>query len=106
MSFQDYSEILFDACTSCLGEGATYCPKKGNSYPISGVFTKEYMLIQEGSFDTPASSAEPVFEITSRDCSPNIGDRLKIRDELYRVAEIKPNSEGQIKLILKKGERL
>ena len=110
MSFQEYSEILFDACSSCLGEVATYLQKGGAAFEVSGVFTKEYMLIQEGSFDSSVSSADPVFEVSSRDitsrgCSPKVGDRITVRSEFYRIVEIKPNCEGQIKLTLKKGEK-
>jgi len=106
LSFHPYSELLFDACASCLGEKAEFCQKEGQSFLLSGVFTKEYQLIREGSIDTVVSSSAPVFEVSSKACPAKVGDRLKIRGELYRVVEIQPNGEGQTKLVLKKGEKL
>lgn len=107
LSFEHYSRVLFDSCRSCFGESVTYYPKDSEQtagIQISGIFTKQYKLIEEGGFHTELSSSHPVFELSDEELpfKPKQGDQLQIRGVLYRVVEVQPNYEGQTQLNLKK----
>ncbi len=104
MSFKDLSESLFDACLSAFGEEVEYRSKSGEAATIQGVFIREYLSLEQGTFDAAVSSAKSALEIKANvlPVSPALGDSLSVRGETYHVVEVQPNSEGQIKLILKR----
>lgn len=83
-------------------------PKEGEPFRLVGIFVKDYQLLQEGQFDSVLSTSAPALEVSTKNLKgrPQVGDRIKVRNESYRITELQPNGEGQIKLILKKGEKL
>lgn len=106
MSFDELSNSLFTACLNVFGEFVHYMPKDGQAFSIQGIFIKDYQLIKEGQFESVISTTTPAVEVAQSEmkCIPKALDHLSIRGQTYKVAEVQPNNEGQIKLILKKAK--
>jgi hypothetical protein len=104
VSFAKLADLVFHSCGKAFGESIIYRPKDGPTASIQGIFTKDYLRVQEGSMDSSVSTTAPMVEISESDLNfkPVQGDQLQIRNENYRVVEMQPNGQGQVKLLLKR----
>lgn len=104
MSFSGLTGQLFESCLDTFGELVRYRYSDGKEIPVTGIFRNEYILVDDGRYDTQISSSAPVLEISEGDLAvkPTAGDRVTVRGTPYKITEIKPNNEGQLVLILKK----
>jgi len=84
-----------------FGERATFYPVKGGSYPITGIFDNEYEAVDPDT-EQIISATQPVFGVNLFDFSFEIkaGDKLKIRNVLYKIYEKRPDGQGGASLIL------
>ena len=104
MSFQEISESLFNSCIGTFGEEVIIHQKRGNLLKIQGIFAFEYQLVQQLGTNTGVSAGESLLEIPSSEFKSPLTtqDKVTVRGQTYKIVEIKPNHEGQVKLILRK----
>jgi hypothetical protein len=108
MSFRASSKLLFRSCQSVFGETATYHSKEKGELEVRGILSQPYTLVKEAGFDSEISTSQTVFEIQESDLGvkPALQDRMKLGDYWYKIVNLEPNQEGQIKLILKRVDRI
>ncbi len=106
--FDRFGNILFATLSNFFGEDAEILYKVGPglqpSQQVRGIFISASEALGEPMVVSDFSST---FEIKQGDYTqPSKGDGLKVRGEIYKIAEIQRNSSGVLKLFLKKEARL
>ena len=107
MSFKGPSQLLFYSCLRPFGEEVLYISQEHGEKRVSGIFFQSYTLVKESGFDSEVSSSQPVFELQEADLGfkPKVQDQIKRGKVGYKLINIEPNYQGQIRLILKRIEQ-
>lgn len=82
---------------------AKIIPAKGLAYTIRGIFTNDYYPIDIGQAGFTGSN--PTFECCEEDAAEiEYGDLLIVRENNYKIVEIKPDGTGWTVLGLERQE--
>lgn len=86
-----------------------YRPASGGAFEMDGVFDAQYSSIRF-SDGAAISTVSPMLGVRASDFPPSAGplqgDRITIRNGIYVVTDVNPDSHGWIKLILMQDDQL
>jgi len=95
------------ACEGAFGETATYQPKGGASFPITGIFNENYEQVTFHN-EAPVASTRPMLGVRASGFPsglPIVGDLVTLRGQTWRiVSPIEPDGMGHLRLFLLRAE--
>jgi hypothetical protein len=97
----DWDQMVLAPNMAVFGECATYSPKGGSPFQVTGIFDEEYHEV--GLLEGPAiTSAMPVLGIRLAEfpSPPKQGDQLTVCGKTFAVREVRPDGHGGAKLML------
>lgn len=105
VDFRERVDRVLNLCKKEFGEDAILYPKSGGSYDIRGIFDNEYSAVDPDT-EQIISATQPVFGINLFDFNFEIrdGDKIKIRNVMYKIYERRPDGQGGSSLLLHKCE--
>ncbi|GBQ92101.1 hypothetical protein AA23498_1367 [Acetobacter nitrogenifigens DSM 23921 = NBRC 105050] len=109
----DFVDLVLGACQDAFGETVTWqSALLAAPVQVQGIFDEGYSPFDgiggdDGVASQHVSSATPVLGIRLIDWPGQVrqGDLLTIRNRLYRIREVQPDSHGAAKLLLNNAER-
>lgn len=101
IDFRDRVSKVLNHAKREFGEDAILYPKKGGSHDIRGIFDNEYQAVDPDT-EQVISATQPVFGVNLFDFNFEIkeGDKLKIRNLLYKIYDKRPDGQGGASLLL------
>lgn len=105
MDFRDRVDRILNHCKKTFGERVTYHPYKGGSIVITGIFDNRHESVDPET-EQVISSNQPVLGVNLNDVDfeIKINDKVKIRNLLYKIIEVREDGQGGAQLILHKTE--
>lgn len=108
----DWSGLVLGPCQDVFGESLTWVPSAtGKSVTVRGIFDAGFRAFDifaadDGAMPSHISQAVPVLGVRQVDFpgEPMQGDLLIIRNNRYRIKEVRPDSHGAISLTLNRAD--
>lgn len=102
MGFADLVALGDRTVRGLLGSAFTYAPSVGDPVTVQGIFDASYVLVDVG--DPGVSSVTPAAfvrrsELPS-DPEADEGATLTVEGKVYRIRELRPDSQGGVLLLL------
>ncbi len=87
-NFEELACDILEASKCAFGIDATYLPKSGGSFPITGIFDNQFEQVDPDTEQVVASN-QVTFGIKLKDLPlpPRKNDKLKIKDKTFRVID-------------------
>lgn len=102
--FDDMACDIVDCAIDVFGISAQYRPKAGGSFPIDGIFDNQFEQVDPDTEIVVVSNA-PMFDVKTKDLrggKAEKGDKIKIKEILYKVIDSQEDGVAATKLILHK----
>jgi len=101
IDFRDRVNRVLNLSKKEFGEDCTLYPEKGGTHKIRGIFDNEYEAIDPDT-EQVISANQPVLGVNLFDFSFEImvGDKIKIRNLLYKIYDKREDGQGGASLIL------
>jgi len=100
----DWNALVIAPCMGVFGEAATYLPRVGAPFAITGVFDNAYKEIALSEYGTDVATLYPAIGVNLADfpSPPLQGDQITIAatGKTYAVRAPRPDSHGGAFLIL------
>ena len=99
--FRERVNKVLNHCKKNFGEDCILYPKDGGSFPIVGIFDHDYEGVDPDT-EQVISANQPVLGINLNDTDFEIliGDKVKIRNLLYKIYDKREDGQGGASLLL------
>ena len=102
MLWEHLTQNALGAALSTFGEAVLYVPLEGEPFEVRGIFDNDHREVV-GDIEPAISARGPMvsFRLTDLPISPDKeGDKLRARGQWYEVADVQPDGQGSVDLML------